>query len=430
MPDCTAVPQPILPCEAGAGATYISGACPHVGHVLNGSLVKKFSASNYVTVPNEPGLQTTGPISVSMWIKPDTLPAEGTRTAIFGHYTHSPTKGFVVWVEGQKVGFGGRRTSGGGGYYAVTTANSLLTLGGWSHIAAVYTPGATNNIYVDGVDQTLGPPPSWPSAPATLSVGIDNPNIVGSIGEGNAFHSAANRFFDGSISNVAYYVKALSAAEALAEYQAGCPATLTGTTGSLCGYWPLEGNLTDISAGLLDIGGGVQQGSVPDEIDITRPVTQIKQEDLDISAVSATTALYYTIWQDPVLGDTHNYGARLGEITLHYTVAGGGGGGGGANTNLIVAGDTLVSNVAFSTVSGNAVIIDSRNKFDVRILSMNSAFNCTLRKDTSGGDIVSYVPAGNTKLRASIPVADGTNVYLDGDSNTTLTYCWTHGPTI
>ena len=85
-------------------------------------------------------------------------------------------------------------------------------------------------------------------------------------------------------------------------------------------------------------------------------------------------------------------------------------------------------NLAFSTVSGNAVIIDTRNKFDVRILSMNSAFDCALRKDTSGGDIISYVPAGSTKLRASIPVADGTNVYLDGDSNTTLTYSWTHGP--
>jgi len=421
MPDCTAVPQPIIPCEQ-PGDDYILGACPHVGHVLNGSLKKTFAgATNYVSVPNNSGISTTGPISISMWIR--STNAHSTRTAIFGHYTHTPGTptyaGLMVFYHSNKIGLGGRRDSGN--YFAIVT-DSTVTLGEWIHIVAVYNgDGSTNHIYVDGVDVGVGP--AWGGAPETLSGGITNPDIVGIIGGGKAF-SNTPQYFQGDISNVAYYVKALSAAEALAEYEAGCPADID--DGDLNGYWPLDGNFTDISTGGSTIGDGTAVGSVPDEIDVTRPVAQIKQEDLDITDISATTALYYTIWQDPVLRDgyyqKYNYGARLDEITLHYTAAGGGGGGGVAN--IITASDVLASNLAFSTVSGNAVIIDSRDKLGVRILGMNSAYDCALRKDTSGGDIISYVPAGNTRLRASIPVADGTDVYLDGDSNTTLTFSW------
>ena len=327
MPDCTAVPQPILPCEAGAGSTYISGACPHVGHVLNGSLVKQFTGSptNYITVPTGVNLIATGDITISMWIKPSDALASA-RTAIFSHYAHEVSTpnhaGSVVWQHDNKIGFGCRRTVGSTNYFAVQTVSTVVAPEEWHHIAAVYSgvPG-TNAIYVDGVAQTLGPPTSWPSAPSTLPGGMDDPAVPAWIGAGRAFTDTLT-YFKGGISNVAYCVgTGRSPAEVLAEYQVGCPADLTEST--LHGYWPLDGNLTDISAGGNSIGNGTEVGSVPDEIDITRPVTQIKQEDLDISAVSATTALYYTIWQDPVHEAAHNYGARLGEITLHYTAAGG-----------------------------------------------------------------------------------------------------------
>jgi hypothetical protein len=355
-----------------------------------------------------------------MWVKPNVLPSA--YHALWSNYKHADSKGMMVWHHGQKVGFGLRAGSHVTQYFAMHTDNNLLVVDEWSHIAAVYSgvPG-TNRIYVNGINQDKS---IAFGTEDTLPGGFGDSEEPLEVGAGYVF-GTAHREYDGYLSNVSFYVdKALNSSEVLAEYEAGCPPDITEET--LYGCWPLEGNFTDISEATLTVGNFTEVGSVPDEIDVTRPVAQIKQEDLDISAISATTALYYTIWQDPVHEAAHNYGARLGEITLHYTAAGGGGGA----ANIITASDTLVSNLTFSTVSGNAVIIDSRNKFDVRILSMNSAFDCTLRKDTSGGDIISYVPAGNTQLRASIPVADGTNVYLDGDSNATLTYSWTHGPTV
>tara|TARA_R110000824_G_scaffold115817_1_gene267042 strand:- start:997 stop:1701 length:705 start_codon:yes stop_codon:yes gene_type:complete len=230
--------------------------------------------------------------------------------------------------------------------------------------------------------------------------------------------------FEGYISNFAYYNKALSAAEVRGEYERGCPDT---TDSNLLSYMPMQGEFanhapTDNTNYIT--GAIANNGSAEIAFEQYRPVSGVAQKTIDVTDLSLTSSFYY----NHVSTNQGLFGARLDEISLFYVA--GGGGGGAANTNLIGAGDTLASNLAFSTVSGNAVIIDSRDKFGVKILAMNSAFDCNLRKDTSSGDIVSYVPAGNTRLRASIPVPDGTNVYLDGGSNTTLTYSWTHSPTV
>ena len=310
MSDCTVVPQPIIPCEAGAGATYISGACPHVGHVLNGSLTKKFEgAANYVTVPNVAGIKTEGAVSISMWIKPTSSHTD--RTAIFGHLDNSEWAGVALYVHDNEIGFGVRNNASIVAFMVQQTKVEVVAPGKWHHIAAVWSPSTTPLIYIDGVKEATEAP--WVGT--TISTWTD-PNTKGTIGGGEAFNSTF-RYFQGNISNVAYYVKAISAATVLAEYEAGCPASIADD--KLNGYWPLDGNFTDISTGGDAIGDGGQVGSVPDEIDVTRPIAQIKQEDLDINSVAATDAFYYTLWQDPVLETQYNYGARLEEITLHYT---------------------------------------------------------------------------------------------------------------
>ena len=311
MSDCTVVPQPIIPCEAGAAGDYISGACPHVGHVLNGGLTKKFEgAANYVTVPNVAGIKTEGAVSISMWIKPTSSHTD--RTAIFGHLDNSERAGVVLYVHDNEIGFGVRNNASVVAFMVQQTEDPVVSPGKWHHIAAVWTPSTSPLIYIDGAAAATKPP--WVGT--TISTWTD-PNIKGAIGGGEAFNSTF-RYFQGYISNVAYYVKAISAATVLAEYQAGCPVNIADD--ELNGYWPLDGNFTDISTGGEAIGDGAQVGSVPDEIQVTRPITQIKQEELDISSVAATDALYYTIWQDPVHETQYNYGARLDEITLHYTV--------------------------------------------------------------------------------------------------------------
>jgi hypothetical protein len=303
--------MPIIPCEAGAAGDYISGACPHVGHVLNGSLTKKFEgAANYVTVPNVAGIKTEGAISISMWIKPTSSHTD--RTAIFGHLDNSERAGVVVYVHDNKIGFGVRNNTSIVAFMVQQTEDPAVVPGEWHHIVAVWAPSETPLIYIDGVKAATKPP--WVGT--TISTWTD-PNIKGAIGGGEAFNSTF-RYFQGYISNVAYYVKAISAAIVLAEYEEGCPADIDDD--KLNGYWPLDGNFTDISTGGEAIGDGTEFGSVPDEIQVTRPIAQIKQEEFDISSVSATNTLYYTLWQDPVHETQYNYGARLYEITLHYTV--------------------------------------------------------------------------------------------------------------
>jgi hypothetical protein len=305
------VPQPIIPCEAGAAGDYISGACPHVGHVLNGNLTKKFEgADNYVELDKSAsGIKTEGAISISMWIKPTN--AHTDRTAIFSHYDNSERAGVVVYVHDNKIGFGVRNNTSITAFMVQETKVEVVVPGEWHHIVAVWSPSTAPLVYIDGVKAPTNPP--WVGT--TIATWTD-PDIPAWIGGGEAFNSTP-QYFQGDISNVAYYVKAISAATVLAEYEAGCPANIADD--KLNGYWPLDGNFTDISTGGDAIGDGTEFGSVPDEIDVTRPVAQIKQEELDISAVSATEAFYYTLWQDPVHETQYNYGARLDEITLHYT---------------------------------------------------------------------------------------------------------------
>jgi hypothetical protein len=454
------VPQPIIPCEAGADVAYISGVCPHVGNLLTNGSGQRFYGDGSQTYVNYNGCFSgsgaDGMItesSVSAWIKVEENNTTSTsniggifNTYIDGYYWDGGTamtadryKGVFFGVNAGRLHLALRNGSGmtNRNYWSKRTSSQLLLKNQWHHVAFTYLADAAApepKLFVDGTHITAIS--AYYNANGTiLTEGYGNPvvNYTSDVGRAaggfGRYFSNTNRNFDGLISNLGYWHRVLTPAEISGQYQQGPPADLDDN--SLRGYWPMNeglqgiGTSTDLAAGDCTIGDMYNSGTTG-IIDATRPAPQIKQEVIDISASSATTAIYYNLWQSPGTS-VQNYGGRLDEISMFYTAAGGGGGGA---ANIITASDTLVSNVAFSTVSGNAVIIDSRTKVGVKILAMNSAFDCTLRKDTSGGDIISYVPAGNTRLRASIAVPDGTDVYLDGDSNTTLTYSWTHTPTV
>ena len=455
------VPQPRIPCEAGAEFAYISGVCPHVGNLLTNGSGQRFYGDGSQTYVDYnscfPGSGADGMItesSVSAWVKLEQNSTTSTSNigGIFNTYIHSTYWGGGtaitaeryngVWfgVNAGKLHLALRNGSGmtNRNYWSKRTSSALLLKNQWNHVAFTYVADAAApepKLFVNGEHITAIT--AFYNANGTiLTEGYGNPevNYASSVGRAQVgvgrYFSNTNRNFDGLVSNVGYWHRALTLAEISGQYQQGPPADLGDD--SLRGYWPMNeglqgiGTSTDLATGVCTIGDMYNSGT-SGIIDASRAAPQIKQEVIDISAASATTAIYYNVWQTPHGAGSYNYGGRLDEISMFYTAAGGGGGGA---ANIITASDTLVSNVAFSTVSGNAVIIDSRAKFGVKILAMNSAFDCALRKDTSGGDIISYVPAGNTKLRASISVPDGTNVYLDGSSNTTLTYCWTHSPIV
>ena len=246
-------------------------------------------------------------------------------------------------------------------------------------------------------------------------------------------------YTEARFANVSLYGDAISEEEALGIYNSGIDDL---TDPNLSHFWSLESGTIAQDAGTGTNVTGIASGTPQLLLDLDRPSAEDSRigapynstsVNLDLSPLGLTDTVY---WRESsrvdLFNQMPNVSTSLSEVNFVYTVTGVPSptppGGGAAN--LISGYDTLVSNLSFSTVSGNAVVIDSRNKFGVRILAMNSAFDCTLRKDTSGGDIISYVPAGNTRLRATIAIADGTNVYLDGDSNTTLTYTWTHSPIV
>jgi len=158
-----------------------------------------------ITIPHSASLNITGPISISLWIKPgaDDPEGKGTETAPMAKAlsTASPSWSFQV-----RYGWGSPTP------YMAFTFNSSprawvyvgqnLTKGEWSHIACSHD-GTTLKCYLDGIERDSKPMGKITSSPA--------PILIGSDGWGCDWI--------GAIDEVAVYNRALSAAEIL--YLAG-----------------------------------------------------------------------------------------------------------------------------------------------------------------------------------------------------------------
>tara|TARA_R110000824_G_scaffold901_1_gene5326 strand:+ start:687 stop:2813 length:2127 start_codon:yes stop_codon:yes gene_type:complete len=351
--------------------------------------------------------------SVSMWVSATHASSPG-RKQILGNYDGSNASTCFFLEQDSAADF---NLYMNGVRYAMTAAVNPAR-GEWVHFAVTRYIDPSNSakhtvkLYVNGVEKYSI---YWNALHTTASADMliaNGPNL-------------SDDMVSSYIANVAFWDSVRTPEQIATEAE---DAQVNITEDGLAHFLPIDGTgyaVPDLVSGDNGLTSGTYY--MTPIRDSTRPIYNSGLVSADVTDVGATTAFYYktsTYINTPFNG----FSGGFNQFSVTYSAGGGGGGGGAANTNLIIAGDTLASSTAFSTVSGNSVIIDSRNKLDVRILAMNSAFDCTLRKDTSGGDVISYVPAGNTKLRASIPVSDGTDVYLDGDSNTTLTYCWTRTP--
>lgn len=141
------------------------------------------------------------PISVELWTWPFAGGAMGTQCCF----------GWNGDTTGVNVGFTGtpfRARAGTNGL--VLTGATTRAIQNWYHLVWTYSAGNVGFLYVNGVQDATGTGSGW--APSAAGMFIGN-------------NSAPNNAYYGFISEVATYGYVLSAAKALAHYNAALPLT-------------------------------------------------------------------------------------------------------------------------------------------------------------------------------------------------------------
>jgi len=182
-------------------------------------------ASSYVDVGSDLASKTY-PLTFIFWVNPSTLSQNGillnfpatnaTSRIIFGLYKTNDE--ILLGRSDNPVGLNG--------------ISSYLSAGVWKQWTMVFTSNLNIAFYLNGVQQTL-------STASTYFSTAGSKVLIGARGD-------ANRWFNGSISNVQIYNTSLSANQIQALYLegiGGAPMKLQ----NLAGWWPLNGNANDYS---------------------------------------------------------------------------------------------------------------------------------------------------------------------------------------
>lgn len=170
-----------------------------------GSLSADFERDNSeslsITDAAQTGLDITGNISICLWVKPESTPAQD-RSFIGKWNASGNQRSYVFQVTTAGV-IDGILSSNGTATTRATGASSLGT-GAWRHLAMVYN-GTDIRLYLDGNLDSNGA-----SNPAAYTGGIFNGNADFRIG---AHGTTVTQFFDGLIDEVAVFNRALSSTE-------------------------------------------------------------------------------------------------------------------------------------------------------------------------------------------------------------------------
>jgi hypothetical protein len=138
--------------SASANDGTITGSPSWVTGVINQAL--SLNGSTYALVPYAASLDITSAITLSVWIKPNTL-----TTSYVIKKAISSVDGYELSISSSGVPFFRLNNYSSGNTYRVD-ANNPLVLNGWTHIAGTYD-GTNMHIYVNGIQDddapTLGP---------------------------------------------------------------------------------------------------------------------------------------------------------------------------------------------------------------------------------------------------------------------------------
>src|SRR5574337_6657 len=186
--------------DSGNGNTLTASASAPTavaGHAGGANLGTNFSGSTqylYITDASQVGLDITGAITISVWVKPSNT---GSTKTYIGKHAASPDFGYAVYQNtSNKFGF---LVSGNGTSSTSVISNTTLATGTWYHIAAVYD-GVDLRIYVNGL---------LDCTPVAYTAGIYN-NAAGLYIGAN---SVPNAYTNAVIDDAAVWSRALSDSE-------------------------------------------------------------------------------------------------------------------------------------------------------------------------------------------------------------------------
>ena len=194
-----------LPMQENAGSnTYDSsrygndGALTGCKWVENG--IEFNGSSDYINCGNDASLNITDAITIEAWVKINSLHATEVKGIIDKTSFISAHIGWSLEVDSAS-----RLIMRAGNGVTSATALKSIKLNSWNYAVGVYT-GTNLIVYVNGVASTPTPLANIADSGTPFKIGSN--------------FNAANRFFDGSISDVRIMNRALSAAEIEAMYYA------------------------------------------------------------------------------------------------------------------------------------------------------------------------------------------------------------------
>jgi len=214
------------------GATYVSGKVGP-GFGFNGT-------DSYANISSSGALKPTGPFTFEAWIKYSGNPGAVSSYCIAAKGIDAEAA--MDWALTVSANSRLRPHVSVNGSWHYFDCNTPLSAGTWYHVALIYD-GAHLQGYVNGaLDGSANVLGSVQTSDAPLRIGAYAPvNGTGS-----------KAFFTGSIDEVAFYNRNLSAGELLAIFNAGsagkCPPTLAfNPTDGLIAHYPFNGNAADVS---------------------------------------------------------------------------------------------------------------------------------------------------------------------------------------
>ncbi|MBI4325678.1 MAG: LamG domain-containing protein [Chloroflexi bacterium] len=250
--------------------------------------------NQFVEVPNSASLNPAGSFTIEGWIFPrrdrvqiivgkwgDTGDTPNQRSYMF----HTRPGG------GLQFSISDAANQWKASFHLFESANGVVTLNTWIHVAAVYDqPAGTRRIYVNGIKVA-----ERVHEPITILNGTSK------LGIGTSFPSSTTSadYFDGLIDELSLYARALSQSELLAIYNAGaagkCPPTppppCVPPPSVLAGWWSAEGSAKDIHStnnGILKGGASYESGKVGAAFSLNGSTAYVEVPDSDLWAFGAS----------------------------------------------------------------------------------------------------------------------------------------------
>lgn len=176
---------------------------------INGALF--FNGQNdYIELPADTILKPPFPITVSLWVKLETL--EFDNTSFFGN-DHEPNDYNGVWLQTTPSDDGTISASYGGGGGNTGTGNrkskfsdTTLDTGQWQHIVAVFNGIDSIEIYIDGLN-------AGGYYDGGLQTDMEYSSYAGVVGLRHVNTSSSAKYYWGAMDELAVWSRALSATE-------------------------------------------------------------------------------------------------------------------------------------------------------------------------------------------------------------------------